>query len=330
MTRVVFLILPGVELLDIAGPLQALHEATRHFGAPYELRLCSPSPEALTDQGPALSRLEPLIAPEQGDLVFIPGSAVFHRSQPAPEVLEWLWKADRAGVRFFSICTGAFLLGNAGLLDGRECTTHWKFLALLQQRFPEARVLVNRLFVSDGSVTSSAGIVAGIDMTLDLLEQEHGPLLAAKVAREMVVYLRRDGLHSQRSVYLDFRGHIHQGIHGLQDWMVAHPCEDRPLAELAQMTGMSVRNLTRQFRASTGLAIHDYLTRLKLERARSLMRDPAPTLEAVAEQCGLGEARRLRRLWRQAFGEAPSLTRRSAQPGPTPITATGSSAHPRE
>ena len=312
MTRVIFLILPGVELLDFAGPLQALHEA-QHFGAPYELRLCSPCPEVPTDQGPVLTKLEPLIASLKGDLVFIPGSTEFHRSKPTAEVLEWLWKADRTGVRFFSICTGAFLLANAGLLDGRECTTHWKYLEILQQRFPGTQVQANRLFVSDGSVTSSAGIVAGVDMTLDLLEQEHGPLLAAKVAREMVVYIRRDGSHSQHSVYLDFRSHLHQGIHGLQDWLVAHPCEDKPLAELARMAGMSVRNLTRQFRVSTGISIHDYLTRLKLERARDLMRDPALTLEAVAEQCGLGEARRLRRLWRQAFGETPSKARRSPQ-----------------
>jgi transcriptional regulator GlxA family with amidase domain len=312
MTRVIFLILPGVELLDFAGPLQALHEA-QHFGAAYEPRLCSPCPEVLTDQGPVLAKLEPLIAPSLGDFMFIPGSPAFHGSQPTPEILEWLWKADRAGVHFFSICTGAFLLANAGLLDGRECTTHWKYVETLQQRFPKAKVLANRLFVSDGSVTSSAGIVAGVDMTLDLLERDHGPLLAAKVAREMVVYIRRDGAQSQRSVYLDYRGHIHQGIHGLQDWLVAHPCEDKPLADLARMAGMSVRNLTRQFRASTGISIHDYITRLKLERARNLLRDPALTMEAVAEQCGLGDARRLRRLWRQAFGEAPSEARRSHQ-----------------
>lgn len=122
MTRVLFLVLPGVELLDFAGPLQALHEAAQ-FGCAYQLRFCSPDPELVTDQGPGLSRLEPLPAPEPGDLVFIPGSPAFHQSRPAPGVLEWLWQADRVGVRFFSICTGAFLLADAGLLDGRECTT---------------------------------------------------------------------------------------------------------------------------------------------------------------------------------------------------------------
>lgn len=186
---------------------------------------------------------------------------------------------------------------------------HWAYLETLQRRHPAARVLGNRLYVASGRVTTSAGIVAGVDMTLDLLEQEHGPLLAAKVARDMVVYIRRDGGHSQHSVYLDYRGHLHQGIHELQDWLVANPQADLPLDALARKAGMSVRNLTRQFRLATGIGIHDYLTRIKLERARDLMRDPALTLEAVAERCGLGEARRLRRLWRQSFGEAPSRAR---------------------
>ena len=318
MTRVVFLVLPGVELLDFAGPLQALHEA-QALGADYELHLCSPEPAVPTDQGPVLAGLAPLVQPRAGDLVMIPGSMAFAHEPPSPAVLAWLQACRLAGTRFCSICTGAFLLGAAGLLDGRRCTTHWKYVARLQARHPGAMVLENRLFVSDGPVTSSAGIVAGTDMTLDLIEQEHGPLLAAQVAREMVVYLRRDGAQGQVSVYLDFRGHLDQRIHELQNWLTANPAADPGLEGLARQAGMSVRNLTRQFRAATGISIQDYLTRLKLEHARGLMRNPALTLEAVAEQSGLGDARRLRRLWRQAFGSAPSQTRR--QPVSTPRAA---------
>jgi transcriptional regulator GlxA family with amidase domain len=309
MTRVLFLILPGVELLDFAGPLQALHEAAA-LGCPYEIHTCSPASEAATDQGPVLARLEPLPEPAPGDLVLVPGSPAFHRSRPSSGVLGWLQAAHRAGARIGSICTGAFLLGEAGLLDGRECTTHWSYVDTLQQRFPRARVLGSRLFVASGRIITSAGIVAGVDMTLDLLDQAHGPRLAARVARELVVYIRRDGGHSQRSVYLDYRDHLHQGIHELQDWLTEHPDEDRPLAQLAPLAGMSVRNLTRQFRAATGISLAEYVTRLKLERARHLMRDPDLTLEAVADRSGLGEARRLRRLWRQAFGESPRDHRR--------------------
>lgn len=312
MIRIVFLILPGVELLDFAGPLQALHEA-QQFGAFHELRLCSPNSLVPTDQGPTLANLEPLPVPGADDLVMIPGSVAFALTRPTPDVLEWLWASQRAGAHFCSICTGAFLLAEAGLLDGRACTTHWKYVETLQRRFPQTKVLENRLFVADGPVTSSAGIVAGVDMTLDLLEQWHGPLLAAKVAREMVVYLRRDGSHSQRSVYLDYRGHLNQSIHELQDWLTAHPSDDLSLETLARRAGMSTRNLTRQFRMATGISIHDYTTRLKLERAQDLMRDPALTLEAVADQCGLSDARRLRRLWHQTFGDAPSRSRRRSQ-----------------
>jgi transcriptional regulator GlxA family with amidase domain len=310
MTRVLFLLLPGLELLDFAGPLQALHEAAA-LGCPYEIHACSPAPEAATDQGPVLARLEPLPEPAAGDLVFVPGSPAFHQARPDPAALAWLRDADRAGARICSICTGAFLLGEAGLLDGRECTTHWAYVETLQKRFPRARVQGSRLFVTSGPVTTSAGIVAGVDMTLDLLDQAHGPRLAARVAREMVVFIRRDGAHSQRSVYLDYRDHLHQGIHELQDWLAEHPDEDLALAQLAPLAGMSVRNLTRQFRAATGISLTEYVTRLKLERARHLMRDPGLTLDAVAEQSGLGDARRLRRLWRQAHGEPPREHRKA-------------------
>lgn len=313
MTRVIFLVLPGVEVLDFAGPMQALHEAQEHFDAAYELHTCSPKATVPTDQGPSLSCLEPLIPPAKNDLVVVPGSMDFVRSRPLPEVLEWLWACQKTGARFASICTGAFLLGEAGVLDGRRCTTHWKYVELLQRRFPRAKVLEHRLFVTDGPVTSSAGIVAGVDMTLDMIEQEHGPLMATRVAREMVVYLRRDGSHDQASLYLDYRGHLNQGIHELQDWLAANPSADLGLEDLARKAGMSSRSLTRQFRAATGISIQDYVTRLKLEQARNLMRNPALTLEAVADQCGLGDARRLRRLWLQAFGDAPSRSRRRSE-----------------
>lgn len=315
MTRAVFLVLPGVEILDFAGPLQALWEA-RQLGADYEIRTCSPFPEAPSAQGPALARLEPLVEPREGDLVFVPGSPEFRRGLPEPRILEWIWKADRAGCRFLSICTGAFLLADAGLLDGRECTTHWACLEALKARRPGAKVLENRLFVASGNVTTSAGIVAGVDMTLDLLAQRHGPLLAAKVARTLVVHLRRDGAHDQGSVYLDHRGHLNQAVHALQDRLASRPGEDHPLAELAREAGMSVRSLTRQFRASTGLSIRDFLSRARLERARDLLRDPGLTLDAIAAQCGLGEARSLRRLWRQTFQEPLSAARRPPEPAP--------------
>jgi transcriptional regulator GlxA family with amidase domain len=158
-----------------------------------------------------------------------------------------------------------------------------------------ARVLTDRLFVTDGNVTTSAGIASGIDMALAFIEQSEGPLAAAEVAREMVVYLRRDGAHAQQSIYLDFRTHLHPGVHRVQDWIVRHPHERATLADLADLAGMSSRSLTRAFRAATGISVHEFTTRVRVELARSLLHEPSLTMEAVATRSGLS-ARELRRL----------------------------------
>jgi len=143
-------------------------------------------------------------------------------------------------------------------------------------------------------------------MALWLIEARHGPMVAAATAREMVVYLRRDGAHGQGSVYLEYRTHLHPGVHRVQDWLVAHPAERATLAELGRLAAMSPRNLTRAFRQATGISVLEFRTRLRLELARSLLHDPGLTIAAVAGDCGFESARQLRRLWRAAFGGSPS------------------------
>jgi len=323
--RLIVLVLPEVEILDLAGPLQVFHEANLQ-GADYRTLICAPEPRVHSDQGIWLADLAPLPAPEEGDLILVPGcplaalesgvpgerrtgspSAPASRVEPA--VLAWLAEAAAAGAHFASVCTGAFVLGRAGLLDGRQCTTHWTRLDDLAHRFPAARVLAGRLFVEDGPVLTSAGIASGIDLALALVERRHGPHLTSRVAREMVVYLRRDGAHPQTSVYLDHRAHLHPGVHRVQDWLIAHPEERATLTQLADLAALSPRHLTRVFREATGVTVQDYATRLRLERARSLLQDPHLTIEAVAARCGFETARQLRRLWKEAFGTTPSAAR---------------------
>jgi transcriptional regulator GlxA family with amidase domain len=146
-------------------------------------------------------------------------------------------------------------------------------------------------------------------MALFLLEQEHGPLVAAQVAREMVVYLRRSGERAQQSVYLDHRTHLHPGVHRVQDFIVQHPQERKSAAELARLAGMSERNLTRVFRRLTGVTPHQFAARVKLQVARDLLGDPQRSLQGIAQSCGFEDARQLRRLWRQHFGESVRETR---------------------
>ena len=289
-----FVLLPEVEILDLAGPLQALGEANRSH-ARYRLRLASTHERVRTDQGLVLADLEPLPDVDADTLVIVPGMPYAATQKLERRVIRWLKEAAKRGAHLASVCTGAFVLGEAGLLDDKRCTTHWSRTNELAQRFAKARVLTDRLFVTDGNVTTSAGIASGIDMALALIEQTDGPLVAAEVAREMVVYLRRDGAQEQQSVYLDFRTHLHPGVHRVQDWIVRNPDRRPTLDELADLAGMSSRNLTRTFRKATGISVHEFSTRVRLELARSLAHEPSLTMDAVARRSGLS-ARELRRL----------------------------------
>jgi transcriptional regulator GlxA family with amidase domain len=314
--RVIFALFDECETLDFAGPLQAFDQASAHGGA-YELHLCALSPTIRTAQGLEVAGLGPLgeVGPE--DMVVVPGYSIGSLSLPRAAA-DWLRAAHARGAQMCSVCTGAFALGEAGLLDGRQCTTHWKLTAELQRRYPTAMVISERLFVEDGRIVTSAGIASGIDLALALIERDLGPFVAAMVARELVVYLRRDASHRQQSIYLDYRTHLNPNVHAVQDWILAHPSERAHLPALASIAHMSVRNLTRAFRESTGISIHEFRTRVRLEQAQTLMHDPDLTIEAIAARCGYAGGRQLRRLWRQAYGAPPSEAR------PTPISASTS------
>ncbi|MEL6543139.1 MAG: helix-turn-helix domain-containing protein [Myxococcota bacterium] len=301
-----FLVLPGVHLLDLSGAAQVFYEASRLGGA-YRVRFVGERPEVESAQELCLSRIEPLSPVQPEDQILVAGiDSSTLETLPASIPTDWLTSAVGAGARVGTICTGAFVLGWAGLLSGRRCTTHWRLQAELSKRFPDAEVLTDRLFVRDQRLISSAGVTSGIDMALSIVEQDHGPLVAARVAREIVVYVRRDGSSPQYSVYLDYRTHLHPGIHRVQDWIVQNPAENPTLEDLGRIAGMSPRNLTRSFRAATGITLKTFATRLKLEVARNLMNDPGLNLEGIAARCGYSDARQLRRIWSRSFGESPT------------------------
>jgi transcriptional regulator GlxA family with amidase domain len=307
--RAIFVYFPHCEVLDFAGPLQAMHELNAYVPDAYEIVHCGVAPTATADQGLVLAALQPLPETRTGDCIFIPGFPV-KRGLPKG-LTAWLKTSDRSGARIFSVCTGAFVLAQAGLLDGRRCTTHWKRTDELRARFPECSVQTGRLFVREGNITTSAGVSAGIDMTLDFIQQEHGAAIAAAVARELVVYIRRDGTHKQESVYLDYRTHIDPAIHAVQDWLIAHPAEHSTLEDLAKIAQMSTRNLTRAFQKATGVSIATYRQRLRLEHAKALLANPQLSIENVAERSGFADARQLRRLWRGTYGVSPRQSRAS-------------------
>ncbi|GCE23563.1 AraC family transcriptional regulator [Dictyobacter kobayashii] len=310
--RVFFLVLPQVNLLDLAGPAQVFHAAAQ-LGMPYRLIFCAHRPEVCSAQGLVFAHLQPLEPVQPGDLVIVPGlqlgSEEARRGQWEPTIIRWLRQVYDGGSSIASICTGAFALGEAGLLDGRRCTTHWITLAALQERYPRARVLDNALFVHDNRVTTSAGIASGIDMALSLLEQRHGPLFTAQVARYLVVYLRRNGSQSQDSIYLQYRTHLDPAVHQVQDYLISHIAGSVSLQTLADIAHLSVRSLTRCFKEATGLTPVQYHQRLQIELATTLLHDPDLSIEEVAHKCGFEDARHFRRLWQRSFGVPPSVSR---------------------
>ena len=307
--RVIFLILPEVHLLDLAGPAQVFHTDVQ-LGAPYHVSFCGADTEAPTAQGVTIGRLAPLPDVGSGDTVMVPGMPLekYARGERRldPRALAGLAAAHAGGARIASICTGAFILGEAGLLNGRRCTTHWESIPYLRDRYPEAKVQEVALFTHDGQISTSAGLASGIDLALSLVEDAHGSIFAAQVARFLVIYLRRNGFHAQQSIYLEYRTHLHPGVHRAQDYLIASLTTPVTLEQLAEAAQMSVRSLSRAFKEATGLTPMQYHQRLRLEFASTLLEDPHLSIEAIAQTCGFDDARHFRRLWHRTFGSPPS------------------------
>jgi transcriptional regulator GlxA family with amidase domain len=310
--RVIFLLLPEVNLLDLGGPAQVF-DVANHFGASYEILFCASTPNIKTAQGLTLGTLEPPPIPQADDLVIIPGPRleppVPGRAWILPAALAWLREAHAVGAHLASVCTGAAALGEAGLLDGRRCTTHWEMIESMRERYPKALVQDAVIYTHDDRITTSAGIASGIDMALSLLEREHGPLFTAKVARYLVVYLRRDGVQAQASVYLEYRTHLHPGVHRVQDRLSQNVSGKTKLESLATLANMSPRGLTKAFKQHTGLTPLEYQQKLRLELAAQLMNNPQLSIDAIAERCGFEDSRHFRRLWQAHHGASPSSAR---------------------
>jgi transcriptional regulator GlxA family with amidase domain len=315
--RVVFLVLPDVQLLDLAGPAQVFDTAARLLGTPYTLLYCATSDEIRSKQQLYLSHLEQLPAISSNDLILVPGvgtsTSTYHELLDAP-TRQWLQESYQAGAHIASICTGAEALGEAGLLHKRRCTTHWADVSTLRARYPTAQVLEGVLYIHDHNITTSAGVASGIDMALWLLEQDCGPRLAADVARQLVVYLRRSGFESQVSVYLTYRSHLDPCVHKVQDWLAEHVTEPISLTNLADVAQTSVRSLTRSFKAATGITPGEYQRLLRLELAAHLVNDSNLPLETIAIKSGFGDPRHFRRVWHAHFGSPPSSGRQRARP----------------
>ncbi|TPQ50623.1 AraC family transcriptional regulator [Prosthecomicrobium hirschii] len=328
---VVAVVPPRVLLLDLAGPIEVLRKANLEQEAVrFEVSYVAPAGSAGSSIGLDLAGLAPLpdrLAP--GTILIVPGSTEVPLGGVKPgedrdgaaerEIVRWLARVAgpvgmpdggrTAGIRLVSICSGALLAARAGLLEGRDCTTHHACLDELARLAPTARVRENRLFVDDGDVLTSAGITAGIDLMLHLVARIAGPAVALSVARYLVVYLRRTGQDPQLSPWLEGRNHIHPAVHRAQDAVAAEPARDWSVASLARVAGTSPRNLSRLFNEHAGSSVTDYVNRIRLALARDLLAGSRLDMETVAERAGFGSTRQLRRAWGRVHDAPPSRMR---------------------
>ncbi|MEU2602766.1 AraC family transcriptional regulator [Streptomyces hirsutus] len=298
MSHIAFLLVPGLHLLDLAGPAQVFSTAG-DFGHPYTLSYIAEQPLVPTAQGlPLVARLDwPELGPE--DLIVVPGwQALALAGSPVigAASLQALRDHHARGGTVASVCAGAEALGRAGLLDGRRCTTHHDVQDELARRYPRAVVIRDVLYTADDRVVTSAGIASGIDLALHLIATRHGPAVAAQVARDMVVYARRNGHEPQASAMLRYRSHLDDTVHRAQDLLDARFDQPLPLPALAAAVGVSERTLTRLFtRATGGLTPLRYQQTLRLEHAEHLISHGA-TVDGAARAVGFEDPRMLRRL----------------------------------
>jgi transcriptional regulator GlxA family with amidase domain len=223
-----------------------------------------------------------------------------------PTVVDWIVRASRRAHRTVSVCTGAYLLAAAGLLDGRNATTHWAHCDDLARSFTRVHVDPDPVFINDGDVWTSAGITAGIDLALALVEEDLGPHVALFAARELVVFLKRPGGQSQFSRALSAQQAAQRELRELQAWIAGHLDEELTVPALAERALMSERSFARAFHREIGQTPAAYVEALRIERARDLLEDGAPSLEAVAQATGFASAEVLRRAFHRRVGISPA------------------------
>jgi transcriptional regulator GlxA family with amidase domain len=296
-----FLILPNIHILDLAGADHAIHEAI-DYQAEFEILYCGIGEKVVTTSGLPFGEVPHFtdIKLEQSDFIIIPGSSYAYLTSDSflqhKELFTWINHQYQRGVNICSICLGAFVLAESGLLQGKNCTTHFKKTKELQGRYPNIKVLENILFTDEDGIYTSAGIASGIDLALYIIEKLEGSYFAHKVARELVVYNRRQGNAAQEGELMMFRNHIHSGIHTVQDYILNHISQKMHLPELAEKAFMSERNFTRVFRRETGVSVNEYITKIRIGKAKEWLKNPDLSKIDIANKVGLTSEKQLNRI----------------------------------
>lgn len=308
------LVFPDVQLLDVAGPLQVFASANRLAqeagGAPPYAPIAIAACPGMLSSSAGLGLVAVALPPAQAarDTLIVAGGAGVEAAAMDPALAEWLPKASRSARRTASVCTGAFLLAAVGLLDGRRATTHWSRCADLARRYPAVRVESDPIYVQDGAIWTSAGVTAGIDMALAMLEADLGRAAALAVARHLVVFAKRPGGQAQFSASLALAG-ADARFDALHAWMAGNLGRPLSIRDLASQAGMSERSFARRYRAVTGSTPARAVERLRVEAARQVLGQGEQTLKQVARRCGFGSEETMRRSFLRLLGVPPQAYR---------------------
>ncbi|MEP6954142.1 MAG: GlxA family transcriptional regulator [Solirubrobacteraceae bacterium] len=301
--RISVLALPGLQTLDVAGPVEVFHAAGE-----YAVTLVAPGGGTVTtSSGLTLGAAALPAHPAPLDTLIVAGGE--GTRDPSPEVLAYVRGAAPRARRVASVCTGAFVLAAAGLLDDRRATTHWAWCDALARRHPAVDVDPEPIWVRDGNVWTSAGVTAGIDLALALVADDLGGDVALRVAQKLVVFLHRPGGQAQFSAGLAARPAERRPLRELQGWVADHLGEDLGVARLAERAQMSERSFQRAFRRETGATPAAYVEGLRVERACMVLQAGAAPVEAVAAECGFGSVETMRRAFHRRLGVGPAAYR---------------------
>ncbi|ACG79024.1 transcriptional regulator, AraC family [Phenylobacterium zucineum HLK1] len=309
--RIAVVIFPGFQILDAAGPIAAFEIAGRLRPGAYEIEVLAPDGGAVKSSSGAPIAAGALAGADFDTVVVSGGDGT--RSLPElAAIVRWLRAAAPHLRRIASVCSGAYVLAEAGLLDGRRATTHWGRTDDFARRYPKVKLDADRIFIRDGHVWTSAGITAGIDLALALVEDDLGADVARRTAQQLVVHQRRPGGQSQFSALIELGGRTGR-FADLMDWMRENLAQPLTVEQLADRAAMSPRNFARAFAAETGTTPAKAVERLRLEAARTRVETGREPIDRVAEAAGFGDPERMRRAFLRAFGQPPQALRRAAR-----------------
>ena len=308
------LVFPNFQLLDAAGPISVFEIAARFAGQSPSIRVMAATPGPVRSSS-GVEMLARGFTPSGAiTTLIIAGGEGVDRAATCKKTMAFVRGIAKHGVRLASVCSGAYMLAEAGVLDGRRATTHWRRTRQFLVRYPDVKWEPDRIFVRDGNIWSSAGITAGIDLALALVAEDFGEEIAQKTARQLVLYHRRSGGQSQFSSLLELKAP--SGRFGpLLSWAREHLDAPLTVEDLAEQAGMSSRHFARAFIAETGTTPSKAVERLRIEVARQRVQSSSEAIERVAETTGFRDPERMRRAFIRAFGQPPQSLRRAARAG---------------